>query len=202
MGIPEGNINTYLGVGYNAEGQRVSRVDFGGGTILPASNPTSNIGMPLQSSTYPVANTIGVNPYQPIEIVGDHDISPNNSTIYLDLFEYDPNPYDGMFPPYSQVEIEGVLHRRNSFNNIPFDISFFNIIFQTNFYPNDSTQINQNYPSSITTIEGASSVNSNSQLLFFIEDFFGDLKKHIYLIQLNFPSVSYSRKLLTHITFL
>tara|TARA_R110000744_G_C19345018_1_gene559834 strand:- start:1247 stop:1855 length:609 start_codon:yes stop_codon:yes gene_type:complete len=202
MSIPEGNINTYLGVGYNAEGQRCSNVDFGGGTIVPAANPTSNIGMPLQSSTYPIANTIGVNPYQPIEIVGAYDIPANTTNIVLALFEYDPNPYDGIFPPYSQIEIEGVLHRKATRNNISDDFCFFNITFQTNFYPNNTATVNQNNPSSITTIEGQAWVNSNSQMIFLLEDLFGDLNKYIYYVQLHFTSKTYPRKLLTHTTFL
>ena len=67
--IPEGNVNTHIGIGYNATGVVASRLEFPGGSIYLSSNLNSNIGMPLTSSEYPKTNTSGSYNYQPIEIV-------------------------------------------------------------------------------------------------------------------------------------
>ena len=190
----KGNINTHIGIGYNATGVKVTRASFGD---------------PLTSSAYPDTNTSGSYPYRPIELVADLPVSAGASSVNFPLYSYAANEIGedpliwGILSPYSQIEIEGVLRRHSTTNSVDDDLSFFKLTFQTNFYStiNASTSFTLINPT-IETIGGYSSISSTSRLFYFPEEFSSTYPMGTYLIQLFFASKTYNRKLFYHITFL
>jgi hypothetical protein len=206
----KGNINTHIGIGYNATGVKATRASFGDPpTFVESADITSNIGMPFTSSAYPDTNTLGSYPYRPIELVADLPISPGYSAVNFPLYSYAVNEIGedpliwGILSPYSQIEIEGVLRRHSTTNSVDDDLSFFKLTFQTNFYSstNVATEFTIINPT-VETIGGYSSITNSSRLFYFSEEYANTYPIGTYLIQLFFAPKTYNRQLFYHITFL
>ena len=201
--IPEGNVNTHIGIGYNATGVVASRTEFPGGSIYLSSALNSNIGMPLTSSEYPETNTSGSYNYQPIEIVRDHLIPAYSTQLSTLAFSYDSSPTGDKFPPYSQVEVEGAMHITQTTDDIDNDLSFFKLTFQTNFDHSLSTSTSYiSIKPTLETIGGVESIINTTLLYYFKEDYGSVYEKNTYFIAFKFLSKSHNRRLLTHTTFL
>ena len=211
------SINTNIGVGYNAESV-IAYETSNGLTDTSYIIPTPNIGMPTTSSAYPVANSSGDYPYQPIEIVGTYDMVVGGGgyqSTTLDSPTYDVdypanNQTYKRFPPYNQLIIEGMAYRDGATtNNVDSDFSFFRTSFQLNFIDNyaptgtyNSTLVR---PSSSETYVGSTYNSPNSAFSQFRWwNYFPTAAYNSgdYYIRIFYLPRSFARKMTVHLTFL
>ena len=179
MPISNLKINTHIGVAYSATAAKIGEGEFGGGaTETRTFSSTNNISPPVTSSVNPTLGISGSNPYQPIEGVMAKPIPASTSTLALDTFNYPNYNPDGSltnnydtFSPYSYVKLEGMISPTTTTDDAEDDISFFRMDFPTNFLPNFQSTICRSYPSSIETYVGYISVNNNSYMYWFSEDY-------------------------------
>jgi hypothetical protein len=215
---PTSSINTNIGIGYSAKSVIAyeSYTNPFPSTAQSNVTPTQNIGMSTTSSLYPVANTIGANPYQPIEIVGTYSIPGTTSTSlkYTQInaptydTDYPPNnqtsPY---FPPYNQLIAEGMIYREDTTNNVDNDLCFWRTSFQLNFIVNHTSSGNESTmsrPSSNEVYVGVSQFPHGTYSSFRWWNYIDNInfESGDYYIRIYYYPKTWDRKMMIHFTYL